>query len=212
MVKLEPKTGRERPDVNFAEWDSMLRICFNRKNKTLRASWLAKEVLAMVTKNYRIWASMNNVPVDEGPSDDAAAQDDEMEGLDAGQENATAPSRAGGQDDEWQGFGMDVDDDGDDDDDDDDDGDDDDDDDDNGNSDEPPAYFKESAAGPTAPKTPSKRKKTKVEMLVRGKLEKVLEETASRTRGRASATRTTFSASSTPYAAWPILSRSMDGS
>jgi 18S rRNA (adenine1779-N6/adenine1780-N6)-dimethyltransferase len=42
------------------------RICFIRKNKTLRASWLgSKKVLAMCEKNFRVWCALNNVLIDE---------------------------------------------------------------------------------------------------------------------------------------------------
>lgn len=51
MVRIEPKLGADRPKVSFEEWDGMLRVCFNRRNKTLRASWLGtKEVLNMVER------------------------------------------------------------------------------------------------------------------------------------------------------------------
>lgn len=66
VVRIEPKTGKDRPNVSWDEWDGLLRVCFVRKNKTLRASWLGtKEVLAMVERNYRTWCAMNGVPVDE---------------------------------------------------------------------------------------------------------------------------------------------------
>src|SRR3954463_4897138 len=48
VVRLEVKTGSERPAISWGEWDGMLRICFVRRNKTLRASWLgSKKVLAI---------------------------------------------------------------------------------------------------------------------------------------------------------------------
>ncbi|PMD25240.1 dimethyladenosine transferase-like protein [Hyaloscypha hepaticicola] len=66
VVRIEPKLGTERPGVSWDEWDGMLRICFVRKNKTLRASWLGtKEVLAMLERNYRVWCAMNNVAIDD---------------------------------------------------------------------------------------------------------------------------------------------------
>lgn len=66
VVRIEPKLGSERPGVSWEEWDGMLRICFVRKNKTLRASWLgSKEVLSLCEKNFRVWCSLNNVPIDE---------------------------------------------------------------------------------------------------------------------------------------------------
>jgi 18S rRNA (adenine1779-N6/adenine1780-N6)-dimethyltransferase len=66
VVRIEPKLGRDRPGVSWDEWDGMLRICFVRKNRTMRASWLGtKEVLGMVERNYRVWCAMNNVALDE---------------------------------------------------------------------------------------------------------------------------------------------------
>lgn len=61
VVRIESKTGAERPGVSWGEWDGMLRICFIRKNKTLRASWLgSKKVLAMCEKNYKVWCALND--------------------------------------------------------------------------------------------------------------------------------------------------------
>lgn len=147
VVRIEPKLGKERPGVSWDEWDGMLRICFVRKNRTMRASWLGtKEVLALIERNYRVWCAMNNVPVDDTPIGDE--EDDVAMDVDA------APSTMVSMpaEDEWDGI-MDVDD------------------------DEAPAFFKEEAAlrDHTA-KTPSKRKKTRVAELVREKIRKVLED------------------------------------
>lgn len=71
VVRIEPKTGKDRPNVSWDEWDGLLRVCFVRKNKTLRASWLGtKEVLHMVERNYRTWCAMNGVPVDDSVVED----------------------------------------------------------------------------------------------------------------------------------------------
>ena len=84
VVRIEPKTGRDRPNISWDEWDGVLRVCFVRKNKTLRANWLGtKEVLAMVERNYRTWCAMNGVPIDESIAEDA--QDEDME-IDDGEE------------------------------------------------------------------------------------------------------------------------------
>lgn len=78
VVRIEPKVGKDRPNVSWDEWDGLLRVCFVRKNKTLRASWLGtKEVLSMVEKNYRTWCAMNGVAIDETPVDDDD-EDNEM--------------------------------------------------------------------------------------------------------------------------------------
>ena len=84
VVRIEPKTGADRPGVSWDEWDGMLRICFVRKNRTMRASWLGtKEVLAMVERNYRIYCALNNITLD----DTVVGDEDEMnvdEGMGAG--------------------------------------------------------------------------------------------------------------------------------
>jgi 18S rRNA (adenine1779-N6/adenine1780-N6)-dimethyltransferase len=98
VVRIEPKMGAERPGVSWDEWDGMLRICFVRKNRTMRASWLGtKEVLAMIERNYRRWCALNNVPVD----DTVIGDEEEME-VDDG-------STAADEEEEWGGI-MDVDD------------------------------------------------------------------------------------------------------
>ncbi|KAI9167754.1 Dimethyladenosine transferase [Paramyrothecium foliicola] len=89
VVRIEPKIGKDRPNVSWDEWDGLLRVCFVRKNKTLRASWLGtKEVLAMVERNYRTWCAMNGVPIDESLVEDGAdemdAEDTAMDVEDAG--------------------------------------------------------------------------------------------------------------------------------
>lgn len=72
VVRIVPKQGAERPTISFEEFDGLLRIvshrrgfqhmvvandvsqCFNRKNRTMRASWLGtKEVLQMLEKVSR---------------------------------------------------------------------------------------------------------------------------------------------------------------
>lgn len=159
VVRIEPKLGKDRPAVSWAEFDGLLRVVFSRKNKTVRASFGTKEVLAMVEKNYRTWCAMNDVPVDDSAVEDTGANDDgddEVMGMDV-DDNAEAP--AGGEDDEWGGI-MDVD----------------------GNDDEDdvPAFFKEQAAAARpdhTAKTPSRRKKTKAAELVRSKVQRVLETT-----------------------------------
>lgn len=80
VVRIEPKMGKDRPNVSWDEWDGLLRVCFVRKNKTLRASWLGtREVLVMIEKNYRTWCALNGVPVDETEVDDSRAADIDME-------------------------------------------------------------------------------------------------------------------------------------
>ncbi|GAO14298.1 hypothetical protein UVI_02033760 [Ustilaginoidea virens] len=79
VVRIEPKVGKDRPNVSWDEWDGLLRVCFVRKNKTLRASWLGtREVLTMVEKNYRTWCALNGVAVDERELDGDDAADEQI--------------------------------------------------------------------------------------------------------------------------------------
>ncbi|KAI0144175.1 rRNA adenine dimethylase [Hypoxylon sp. NC0597] len=148
VVRIEPKLGSEKPNISLEEWDGMLRVCFNRRNKTLRASWLGnKEVLAMLERNYRLWCATNDIPVDDTIADEDEDEMDEME------VDENVPPTAGDED-EWGGI-MDVD----------------------VGDDDTPAFFKEMKAnGSEIPKTKSKRKKTRVALLVKEKVRKVLED------------------------------------
>ncbi|KAI0601658.1 S-adenosyl-L-methionine-dependent methyltransferase [Biscogniauxia sp. FL1348] len=147
VVRIEPKIGKERPNIAFEEWDGMLRICFNRRNKTLRASFLGnKEVLSLIEKNYRLFCAQNDILVD----DSIAEEDDDADDMEV--DENVAPSA--GDEDEWGGI-MDVD----------------------GTADDTPSFFQElKAAGSQVPKTKSKRSKTRVALLVKEKVRKVLED------------------------------------
>jgi 18S rRNA (adenine1779-N6/adenine1780-N6)-dimethyltransferase len=56
VVKIEPRP--DRPDISWEELDGMLRICFNRKNKTLRSSFFVKQVRELIERNWVTWVSM----------------------------------------------------------------------------------------------------------------------------------------------------------
>ncbi|KAI0406552.1 dimethyladenosine transferase-like protein [Xylaria palmicola] len=79
VVRIEPKIGSERPNISFEEFDGLLRVCFNRRNKVLRSLFLGnKEVLKLVETNYRLYCATNDIPIDEGLVDDAG-EDEEIE-------------------------------------------------------------------------------------------------------------------------------------
>ncbi|KAL7508670.1 hypothetical protein ACHAXN_005746 [Cyclotella atomus] len=48
------------PPVNFSEWDGMIRLLFNRKNKTLRSVLLTKPTIKMLDTNRRTQKALNN--------------------------------------------------------------------------------------------------------------------------------------------------------
>jgi 18S rRNA (adenine1779-N6/adenine1780-N6)-dimethyltransferase len=77
VVRIEPK--HPRPQISYDEWDGLLRICFNRKNKTLRAAFLATGVVMdMLERNYRLWCSTNDVALDDSPLNTTAGADVDM--------------------------------------------------------------------------------------------------------------------------------------
>lgn len=51
VVRIEPR--KPGPQVNPKEWDGLIRICFNRKNKTLGSIFRQKNVISLLEKNYR---------------------------------------------------------------------------------------------------------------------------------------------------------------
>jgi len=48
------------PPVNFVEWDGMIRLLFNRKNKTLRSVLFTKSTMKMLEENRKTFLSLNN--------------------------------------------------------------------------------------------------------------------------------------------------------
>ena len=56
VVRIEPRNPV--PDVNFKEWDGLLRLCFGRKNKTLGGIFRQKSTLELLEGNYRTWQAL----------------------------------------------------------------------------------------------------------------------------------------------------------
>jgi len=56
VVKMVP---RDPPiDVDFREWDGLMRICFGRKNKVLRASFGNKDCIKTLEENYKTYCAL----------------------------------------------------------------------------------------------------------------------------------------------------------
>ncbi|ORY79900.1 dimethyladenosine transferase [Protomyces lactucae-debilis] len=66
VVKIEPKTPP--PPVDFDEWDSLLRLCFGRKNKTLGAQFKQSATVELLETNYKTWCSQHDEMVDDTES------------------------------------------------------------------------------------------------------------------------------------------------
>ncbi|KAF2671128.1 rRNA adenine dimethylase [Microthyrium microscopicum] len=74
VVRITPKVPR--PQISPDEWDGLLRICFGRKNRILRASFFGtRDLIDLLESNYRTWCAQNDVPVDDSPVE----QTEEME-------------------------------------------------------------------------------------------------------------------------------------
>jgi 18S rRNA (adenine1779-N6/adenine1780-N6)-dimethyltransferase len=59
VVRIELKNPS--PPVNFCEWDGMIRLLFNRKNKTLRAVLMTKAVLQLLEDNRKTLQSLGKI-------------------------------------------------------------------------------------------------------------------------------------------------------
>merc|ERR1711972_623174 len=56
VVKVVP---RDPPiQVDFREWDGLMRICFGRKRKTLRSSFGMSHTLRTLEENYKTWCAL----------------------------------------------------------------------------------------------------------------------------------------------------------
>jgi 18S rRNA (adenine1779-N6/adenine1780-N6)-dimethyltransferase len=62
VVRIEIKVPP--PPINFVEWDGFVRVCFNRKHKTLRAILTSKAYLSILENNYRTHLSLNSNEAD----------------------------------------------------------------------------------------------------------------------------------------------------
>jgi 18S rRNA (adenine1779-N6/adenine1780-N6)-dimethyltransferase len=144
VVRIEPKNPR--PQISYEEWDGLLRICFVRKNRTLRAAFLGTSaVVELLAGNYRLWCAQNDIPVDDSPITGENTEADIMD-LDA----ITSVTQE--EEEAWHGF-SDADED----------------------DDDLPDFFKEQQAKLTI-KGANRKKKGKVSELVREKIRKVLED------------------------------------
>ena len=46
------------PPINFIEWDGLIKLCFNRKNKTLRAIFTTKNILGQLETSFKTYAAL----------------------------------------------------------------------------------------------------------------------------------------------------------
>ena len=96
VVRLVPKSPR--PQISYDEWDGLLRICFVRKHKILRANFLGtSSVMDLLEANYRTFCAQSNIPLDDSPPDEGESVEEAMD-VDGNDEEV-----------EWNGFDDDED-------------------------------------------------------------------------------------------------------
>lgn len=64
VVRIEPRNPP--PVVNFQEWDGLLRICFQRKHRMLRAIFLQKSVLRALEETAKTASALGKVNTEIG--------------------------------------------------------------------------------------------------------------------------------------------------
>ncbi|KAM5538831.1 hypothetical protein V8D89_007553 [Ganoderma adspersum] len=64
VVRVVPRDPP--PPVEFGEFDGLGRIVFGRRNKIVHANFMAKGVMEMLESNWKTWASVNSVIVEDG--------------------------------------------------------------------------------------------------------------------------------------------------
>lgn len=78
VVRLVPKIPK--PQISYNEWDGLLRVCFVRKNKTLRASFFGTtSVMDMLEANYRTWCAQNSVLLEDEPCEENSCEPMEID-------------------------------------------------------------------------------------------------------------------------------------
>ncbi len=126
----------------------------------MRASWLGnKEVLKLLERNYRLYCATRNIPVDDSIAEDDDGEYDETmddetmdDEMDVDENAEPAP---GDDEEEWGGI-TDAD---------------------GARDADAPSFFDQmKASGAQLPKTKSRRKKTRVALLIREKVRRVLED------------------------------------
>ncbi|CAL9074519.1 unnamed protein product [Musa textilis] len=90
VVRIEPR--RPLPPVSFKEWDGLVRLCFNRKNKTLGSIFRQKNVLSLLEKNYKTLQALQatqkvQMEEDKVSSDDVTVLAEMIEELSMGDDD-----------------------------------------------------------------------------------------------------------------------------
>jgi 18S rRNA (adenine1779-N6/adenine1780-N6)-dimethyltransferase len=61
VVRIEPRNPP--PPINFVEWDGLVRLLFNRKNKTMNSSLRDKKVQRLLEENFKTAYALSGEPL-----------------------------------------------------------------------------------------------------------------------------------------------------
>ncbi|XP_072962013.1 ribosomal RNA small subunit methyltransferase-like [Typha angustifolia] len=73
VIRVEPR--KSLPPVSFKEWDGLVRLCFNRKNKTLGSIFRQKTVLSLLEKNFKTLQALKLSQIGEMEEDSITSDD-----------------------------------------------------------------------------------------------------------------------------------------
>eukprot|EP00967_Tisochrysis_lutea_P108251 scaffold167580_cov43-Tisochrysis_lutea.AAC.2 len=74
VVRIEPRNPP--PPVDFVEWDGLVRLCFNRKNKTLGSVFRQKPLLQLLADNLKTHRALHDA-MTGGMQDAVSMEEDE---------------------------------------------------------------------------------------------------------------------------------------
>ena len=77
VVRIEPVYPL--PNINYREWDGLLRLCFTRKNKTLGAIFKQKNVLHLLETNFKTYQAATQLPPPPESTLEHFAEDEKMD-------------------------------------------------------------------------------------------------------------------------------------
>jgi len=91
VVRIEPRNPP--PPINFLEWDGLVRLCFQRKHKTLAAIFKTNSVVKLLMENDKVYRAMQVDESEANTSKDhimsflGAEEEDDTQGLSMGDED-----------------------------------------------------------------------------------------------------------------------------
>ena len=97
IVRIEPRTPR--PNINYIEWDGLLRTCFSRKNKTLAAVFKNKAVVKLLSENYKTFKLMGKLEGTINFNDEEIVREEEEEEKEEGEADDLVEDDQGEMDD-----------------------------------------------------------------------------------------------------------------